>query len=125
MKVHLAAISVILILGAFSVTQVYSTSSNRGINWEDMCRLADVVISEPCNDLVDSNNPYQLTREGERVLNCIGGGALALATGHPELLSLGPSVGCGGGSSYDYKSQGSSGDSDNPIGDLLNNFFRN
>jgi hypothetical protein len=125
MKLHIATISIILILGAFSVTQVSGTSSNRGINWEDMCRLADVLISEQCNDLVNSNNPYQLTREGERVLNCIGGGALALATGHLELLALGPSVGCGGGSSYDYEPRGSSGDSDTVFGDLLNKFFRN
>ena len=98
MKLHIATISIILILGAFSVTQVSGTSSNRGINWEDMCRLADVLISEPCNDLVNSNNPYRLTGEGERVLYCIGGGALALVTGHLELLAMGPSVGCGGGS---------------------------
>ena len=65
MKLHIATISIILILGVFSVTQVSGTSSNRGINWEDMCRLADVLISEPCNDLVNSNNPYRLTGEGE------------------------------------------------------------
>ena len=49
MKHRIAIISLILVLGAFSVTQVAGTSSNRGINWEDMCRLADVLISEPCS----------------------------------------------------------------------------
>ena len=52
-----------------------------------MCRLADVLISEPCNDLVNSNNPYQLTGEGEVVmLIVLGGGALALVTGHPNVI---------------------------------------
>jgi hypothetical protein len=126
MKVHLTTISIMLILGAFSVTQAYATSSNNGgINWKQMCNLADSIISEPCSTLVQSNNPYQLTREGDRVLHCIGGGALALVTGHPELLSLGQSVGCGGGITYDSDRNGGSElryESDannNPLGSLL------
>ena len=123
MKVHLTTISIMLILGSFSVTQVYATSSNNGgINWKQMCNLADSIISEPCSTLVQSNNPYQLTREGDRVLHCIGGGALALVTGHPELLSLGPSVGCGG-NTFDSNRNGESElryESDaNPLGSLL------
>lgn len=71
-----------------------------------------------------SNNPYQLTKEGERVLYCIGGGALAIATGHFELLSLGPSVGCGGiGSSSNYEQRYES--NSNPLNDIISNFFGN
>jgi hypothetical protein len=116
----------LLTISSYTITESFSTSSNRGINWADMCRLADALISEPCRELVNSNNPYKLTSEGERVLNCIGGGALALATGHPELLSLGPSVGCGGGSSHfssNSDSRYSSRSNDDPIGNLLSNLF--
>src|SRR5688572_23286730 len=119
MKLYIATISIMLIIGTINVIQVYGTSSNRGINWEDMCRLADAVISEPCNDLVNSNNPYQLTKEGERVIACIGGGALALATGNFALLNLAPAVGCGGSSHSDLASN------TNPLDNLLSNLFGN
>jgi hypothetical protein len=55
--------------------------------------LVDERISEPCETLTSPD--YTLTPEGERVLKCIGGGALATLIGRPDLLSLGPSVGCG------------------------------
>jgi hypothetical protein len=119
------SILLLLTMSFYTMTESYSTSSNRGINWADMCRLADAIISEPCHELVNSNNPYELTSEGERVLKCIGGGALALATGHPELLSMGPAVGCGGSShaGSNYDSRYSSSSNDNLIGNLLSNIF--
>ena len=71
MKLHIATISVILILGAFSVTQVSGTSSNNGINWMKYCKMApEFLISDPCDELVDNNN--ELTSKGEKVLLCLG-----------------------------------------------------
>lgn len=98
MKVHMVTISIILILGAFSITQGYGTSSNRGIDWMKVCQMApDVLVSEPCDELVTDYN--ELTSKGERVLACIGGGALAIITQQYQLLGLAPAVGCGGSGS--------------------------
>jgi hypothetical protein len=71
MKLHTATISIMLILGSFSVTQAYGTSSNNGIDWMKYCKMApDFLVSEPCGELVDDNN--ELTSKGEKVLLCLG-----------------------------------------------------
>ena len=54
------------------------------------------MITEPCYTLATPNGV--LTSEGQRVLGCIGGGALAVAIGNFQLLTLAPAVGCGGSS---------------------------
>ena len=117
----MSSVLLLLITSPYIITESFPTSSNNRINWKEMCNLADAIISEPCNELVVSGNPYQLTKEGEKVLYCIGGGALAIVTGHLELLSLGPSVGCGGSrsSSSNYESNS------NPLNDILSNFLGN
>ena len=69
------------------------------INWGAICRnpIVDSFISEPCGTLT-SPDGFTLTSEGERVLRCIGGGAVVTLLA-PEVLasirSLGPAVGCG------------------------------
>ena len=72
------------------------TNTQSRINWGEVCRnpLVDERILEPCETLT-SPDGYTLTPEGQRVLKCIGGGILATLLGRPDLLSLGPSVGCG------------------------------
>ncbi|MGD1837255.1 MAG: cupredoxin domain-containing protein [Nitrososphaeraceae archaeon] len=63
-------------------------NNNNKVNWKEICKLADDYITEPCKDLVKKNDPYKLTKEGERVLGCfIGGGALLL---YPQLAPLAP-----------------------------------
>jgi hypothetical protein len=73
-----------------------STNTQSRINWGEVCRypVVDERIIEPCETLT-SPDGYTLTPEGQRVLKCIGGGALTTLLGRPDLLSLGPSVGCG------------------------------
>ncbi|MGD1838915.1 MAG: cupredoxin domain-containing protein [Nitrososphaeraceae archaeon] len=67
---------------------VKSDYNNNGINWKELCDMAQGIISESCRDLVKKNNPYELTKEGERVLGCLlGGGALLL---YPQLAPLAP-----------------------------------
>jgi hypothetical protein len=112
----------LLLTISYTITESFSTSTNAGINWREICELADAIISEPCNELIVSSNPYQLTKEGEKVLYCIGGGALAIITGHLELLTMGPAVGCGSsGSSSNYEQRYES--NSNPLNDMLNNFL--
>jgi hypothetical protein len=73
-----------------------STNTQSRINWGEVCRnpLVDPLIGEACETLT-SPDGYALTLDGHRVLKCIGGGVLATLLGRPDLLSLGPSVGCG------------------------------
>jgi hypothetical protein len=121
----LFSIFLLLIISSYTMTESFSTSSNKGINWKEICELADAIISEPCHELIMSNNPYQLTKEGERVLLCIGGGALSIITGHLELLSLGPAVGCGSsGSSSNYEQRRYESNS-NPLNDIIKNLLSN
>ncbi len=78
------------------------------------------MVTEPCSTLATPDGV--LTSEGHRVLGCIGGGALAVATGNFELLGLAPAVGCGGGSSSSSFASGS-GNND-VIGNLIGGLFR-
>ena len=73
---------------------------SQGINWGAICRSYDALIVEPCETLTTPDG-YTLTREGQRVfLVCIGGSALALLLGHPELVQpIGSAARCGGTSS--------------------------
>jgi hypothetical protein len=78
---------IIAILGAvmFRTVPVQSMAqSGPRVNWYEIFKKAivDSLITEPCNTLT-TNGGYTLTPEGERVLACLGGGALALAA--PEL----------------------------------------
>ncbi len=76
------------------------------------------MIIEPCSTLATPDGV--LTSEGQRVLGCIGGGALAVATGNFELLTLEPSVGCGGSSS----SYASGNGNNDMIGNIIAGLFR-
>lgn len=66
----MTTISIILILGAFIVTQAYGTSSNRGIDWMKICEKAPgFLLSAPCDELVSDDN--ELTSKGKRELACL------------------------------------------------------
>lgn len=45
---------------------------------------------------MSKHDPYDqgLSSDGWRVAKCVAGGALALYSGHLELLNLGPVIGC-------------------------------
>jgi hypothetical protein len=62
-----------------------------------------------------TTDPYNqgLSTDGWRVAKCVAGGALVTYAGHPELLSLGPTVGCGGNTNNNL------GTSNNNLGNLL------
>jgi hypothetical protein len=62
-----------------------------------ICRAFDLFIVEPCNTLT-SHDGYTLTKQGNKVLACFAGGAVGIASGRFDLLSLGLSIGCGGSS---------------------------
>ncbi len=98
------------------------TSAQSGNNWLEICKnpAVDALVTEPCSTLATPDE--YLTSQGQRVLGCIGGGALAVATGNLELLSLAPVVGCGRSSSNSFAS-GSSGNSD-IIGNIIGGLFR-
>ena len=92
MKLHIATISIILILGAFSITQSYGTSSNRGTDWMQMCGYVQGALYQTCDNYVDDDG--DLTRDGEEAFDCIrngallGGGALTLGL-PPGLITRG------------------------------------
>jgi hypothetical protein len=103
----------LLLFSIYTLVPSFSQSSNRGINWKEVCETADSVITEPCKDLVKKNNPYELTREGERVLGCfLGGGALLL---FPDLLYLAPL----GKSMFKYGGS----NNNNDVGNMLSGFL--
>jgi hypothetical protein len=99
-----------------------NTQNSPRINWYEICMnpVVDKAISEPCSTLT-TNGGYTLTPEGERVLACIGGGAVAILAGQSELLALKNQVGCGTNSQDSSSSSfpSSSGSGNDPIGDLI------
>jgi len=110
----------VLLITIISVNTPTSAFAQSGINWLEICNnpAVDAMVTEPCSTLATPNGV--LTSEGQRVLGCIGGGALAVATGNFQLLALAPAVGCGGSSS---SISGGSGNNDivgNIIGGLFN-----
>lgn len=86
-------ILIIWILGAYTVNPVYEIHN---MDWMEICEKAHpIIVSEPCDELVDNNN--ELTSKGELVLLCLGGKTLAFITGQWELLGL-QSIICSGSS---------------------------
>lgn len=87
------------------------------INWLELCEnpLVDALISEPCHTLTTPDG-FTLTKEGEKVLGCLGGGTLAILAGIPELATMGELVGCG-----DYHDSGVTFNSSNLINDSHKN----
>jgi hypothetical protein len=73
--------------GSGSITGITPPNQNQvpsqrsGINWENLCEQAksfnENFIQEDCDDLAHGT---QLTREGVRVLLCLGGGVYLLLT---------------------------------------------
>lgn len=63
----------------------------------DICRTYDSFITEPCDTLVQKNNPNKLSKDGERVLGCfVVGGIAKTIPGVSELVDdLAPLVNCG------------------------------
>jgi hypothetical protein len=121
--IYLVAILGVLILSAFNLNVNAQRSS---INWYELCTnpVVDILISEPCGTLT-TDDGYTLTPEGERVLACLGGGALALA--QPELMALKSLAPCGSNhstgdtsSNTDIFSNNQKGD---PLGSMLNSLF--
>ena len=113
----------ILGLGFFTST---TTAQKQGINWYKLCTnpIVDILITEPCSTLT-TNGGYTLTQEGNRVLSCLGGGALALT--QPELMALKSLAPCGSnystGSSYSHTNNFANNQQDDPIGNILNGLF--
>jgi hypothetical protein len=98
---------VAITLGSCTFIQAHS----QGINWAEICRslFVDKLITESCSGLT-TNDGYQLTAEGERIVACVPGKALMLAE---------PS---GGAFVYAQKLKslgacGSSGEEESPNGD--------
>ena len=93
------------------------------INWGAICRnpIVDSFISEPCGTLT-SPDGFTLTPEGERVLRCIGGGAVVTLLA-PEVLasirSLGPAVGCGASPGGQTSGSNPSAPDNNALGTIL------
>jgi hypothetical protein len=91
MKLHISTISIILILGAFSITQGYSTSSNRGTDWMQLCGYVQGALYQSCDNYVDDDG--DLTRDGETAFGCIRNGAIlgggAMTFGLPPGLIIG------------------------------------
>lgn len=121
----------ILLLPVLLVSQSYTlieaqSSGSSNVNWFKICKnpIVDRLITEPCHTLT-TNGGYTLTPEGEKVLACLGGGAVALAI--PELMTLKGVSGCGSGSSTgsssSYSNSFSNDQNDNPITNVLNSLF--
>jgi hypothetical protein len=109
-------IASLLMMFVSTSNSVFATHTTSGANyWYNVCKIpfVDAVIIEDCRGLVSNHDPYKqgLSTEGWRVAKCIAGGALLIYGGHPELLNLGPAVGC--------PSAGSSPSANNNLGNLL------
>jgi hypothetical protein len=66
-KFNILTITIIWILGAFTMTQIYGELSNRGIDWIKICEKApDFLLPTSCDELVNEDN--ELTPKGEREL---------------------------------------------------------
>ena len=64
---NILTITIIWILGAFTMTQVYGGLSNNGIDWIKICENApDFMLPTSCDELVNDNN--ELTPKGESEL---------------------------------------------------------
>ncbi len=70
------------------------SGGNSLINWYEWCTnpIVDILLSEACSTLMKDGG-YTLTKGRERVLDCIGGGALALV--QLELMALKSLAPCG------------------------------
>ena len=82
---------------AASITSANANHTTKGAAfWSKICNTIDSLITEPCGTLVSNHDPYGqgLSTDGWRVAKCVAGGALVIYGGHPELLTLGPTVGC-------------------------------
>jgi hypothetical protein len=67
MKFNILIISIIWILGAFTMTPVFAELSYKGIDWIKICEKApDFLLPTSCNELVNDDN--ELTSKGEREL---------------------------------------------------------
>jgi hypothetical protein len=71
------------------------TQRRGGIDWNAACQVAHTILGlqTPCDELVTSNN--ELTSQGEQVLACYAGGALAPLLGPAaasELYALGKMI---------------------------------
>jgi hypothetical protein len=113
-------VSFVLLGAIISASVPLLASAQSGVNWLQICKnpAVDAMITEPCSTLATPNGV--LTSEGHKVLGCIGGGALAVATGNLELLTLAPAVGCGGNSSSFASGSGNN----DVIGNIIGGLFR-
>lgn len=94
----MAALAVFAIVSASSLmSAVEATHTTEGAAfWLSACNAVQSMIAEPCGTLVSNHDPYGqgLSTDGWRVAKCVAGGALVVYAGHPELVNLGPVVGC-------------------------------
>ncbi len=120
---------VLLMTLSYTLIEAQSSGSSN-VNWYKLCKnpIVDSLITEPCHTLT-TNGGYTLTPEGERVLACLGGGAVALAAPElaPPLAALKDVSNCGSGSSTSssnfYSNSFSNNQNDDPITNVLNSLF--
>lgn len=126
MYITTLAIVGMVILNTLS-TQIMA-QSGPSVNWYEICKnpIVDTAIAEPCSTLT-TNWGYTLTPEGEHVLACLSGGALAVVAGQPELLALKYEVGCGtnqhSSSSASFSDSSWSSRGSDPVGSIISNLF--
>jgi hypothetical protein len=131
------AASIMTTLPSTLVAHEAEAQQTTGINWGEICRnpIVDAVIVEPCSTLTTSGG-YVLTDEGNRVIRCIGGGAVLLIldpSGQTLVAAqaLGPAVGCGGGGGVPtglpvsdvFAPSDQQGQSNDPLADILRTIF--
>lgn len=125
-KISFALVAIFGVVSLCTIPLQAIAQNDPRINWYELCTnpIVDILISEPCSTLTKDGG-YALTKEGERVLSCLGGGALALA--QPELMALKSLAPCGSnystGSSSSHTNVFSNNRQDEPIDNILNGLF--
>lgn len=116
----------IIILFNVPVTVFAQHSNGPRINWREICEnpIVHILVSQPCSSLT-SYDGYTLTKEGERVLLCIAGGAVSILIGKPQLIALKNQVGCGDNpSSSSQTFDRHSSTDDGALGNIISSLFK-
>ena len=78
-------------------------TGNGGFEWSSICNTVQIILVQPCNQLVNSDGT--LTSDGQHAMECIRNGAflavggqafsVPLTTAVKILTTIAPSLGCG------------------------------